>query len=81
MEGQQLRIACKANGNVSAEVYWVKNENGSDFRQNGTELFYSKIRRESSGGYSCYSYNLTSDITTLVQEINVDVLCKYVLVT
>lgn len=74
VEGHQFRIACKANGNMSAEVYWVKNENGSHFRQNGTELFYSKIRRESSGGYSCYSYNLTSDITTLVQEINVDVL-------
>ena len=81
VEGDNLLIVCNAKLSNETEIFWKKNDTNSDLRQNGTELKLIYINRESAGDYVCYSLDLTEkNITgvnaTVVEVVNVDVLCK-----
>ena len=60
----------------------MKNDTKLQFRENGTELNFTNINRKFAGDYVCYSFNLTAENeteanATVVEVINIDVLCKY----
>ena len=82
VEGKNLLIVCDANQTSDVEIFWLKNDTGSTFRQNGTYLTFVSISRTSAGEYVCYSYNLTADNetelnATEVEVVEVDVQCKH----
>ena len=60
----------------------MKNDTKLHFRENGTELNFTNINRKFAGDYVCYAVNLTAENeteanATVVEVINIDVLCKY----
>ena len=81
IEGDNLLLVCDATPTAEIEIFWLKNDTKSSFRQNGTELKFININRQSAGDYVCYSFNLTAENeteanATVVEVLNVDVLCK-----
>lgn len=79
IEGDNLLLVCDATPTAEIEIFWLKNDTKSSFRQNGTELKFININRQSAGDYVCYSFNLTAENeteanATVVEVLNVDVL-------
>ena len=80
IEGHNLLVVCNATQTTDQEVFWVKNDSESHFLRNGTELRFVNINRKSSGVYMCYLRDTKSSSNGTVMElVNVDVLCKYAL--
>ena len=79
MEGENLVIVCNATEEQGVEVFWVKNDTKSHFRQSSRELKFININRNSRGEYVCYSAkDGRTDNNAAVMEVDsVDVLCKY----
>ena len=79
IEGHNLNVTCHAQQTPDVQVFWVKNDTTTKFRQNGTELLINYIYRTATGSYLCYSLNLTevSADPKLLETIMVEVLCKY----
>ena len=83
VEGDNLLIVCNTTQTKETEIFWKKNDTNSEFRQNGTELKFITINRKAAGDYVCYSLhfaqkNITDANATVVEIVNVDVLCKFV---
>ena len=78
-EGDALDINCNATSTHNNEIYWEKNVSHSTFRQNGSHLNFVNITRDSTGGYVCYSKNLTAGTVnaSIVRSIDINVLCKF----
>ena len=78
VEGDNLLIVCNATQSSETQIFWKKNETGSEFRQNGPELKFIYINRKAAGDYVCYSQDITKTNVnaTVVEVVNVDVLCK-----
>ena len=82
IEGQSISLKCNATESEDVEIFWMKNDTKLQFRENGTELNFINIDRKFAGDYVCYSFNLTAENeteanATVVEVINIDVLCKY----
>ena len=82
IEGHSISLKCNATESEDVEIFWMKNDTKLRFRENGTELNFTNINRKFAGDYVCYSFNLTAENeteanATVVEAINIDVLCKY----
>ena len=82
IEGDNFLYVCNATETSQVEIFWTKNDTKHQYRENGTELKFINIDRTFAGDYICYSVNLTVENeteanATLVEGINIDVLCKY----
>ena len=77
-ERRDLKIECNVSRSPELTVVWKK-YNDEGFIVNGTELDLRNISRNESGGYLCYSYNVTYDTEPRAAEVHrytVGVLCK-----
>ena len=76
IEGNDLRVVCNATEGPEIEIYWWKNDTKAPFREEGRYLTFENIHRNATGEYICYSENVTSHTSSLVEVVKVDVLCK-----